>query len=108
MDKFHFRRKYHRKESVTSPKCLGINTNALCMNLSSRQSTYHALVFQIAFSERASWHSVRLIAKAIIVSAWIIFEAAATNLDELTVTSYRGHLQKCGQSLVQSGQEHAE
>ncbi len=37
------------KKSVTSPKCLGIDTNALCANVSSRQSKYLAFVFQIAF-----------------------------------------------------------
>ncbi len=33
---------------VTSPIYLGINTNASCTNVSSRQSKYHAFVFQIA------------------------------------------------------------
>ncbi len=37
------------KKSVTSPKCLGINTNTLCVNICSRQSKYHAFVFQISY-----------------------------------------------------------
>ncbi len=44
-----FLKEISRKKSVTSPKCLGINTNASCENVSSRQSKYHAFVFQIAF-----------------------------------------------------------
>ncbi len=37
------------EKNVKSPKYLGINTNASCMNVSSRKSKYHAFVFQISF-----------------------------------------------------------
>ncbi len=37
------------KKTVKSPIRLGINTNTLCANVSSRQSKYYAFVFQIAF-----------------------------------------------------------
>ncbi len=36
------------KKSVKYPIRVGINTNASCANVSSRQSKYHAFVFQIA------------------------------------------------------------
>ncbi len=36
------------KKTVKSPVRVGINSNALCVNVSSRQSKYHAFVFQIA------------------------------------------------------------
>ncbi len=47
--KFHCLRKCPGKKSVKSPILVGINTNASCANISSRQSKYHAFVFQIAF-----------------------------------------------------------
>ncbi len=43
-----FSKEISQKKSVTSPKRLGINTNASCTNVSSRQSKYDAFVFQIA------------------------------------------------------------
>ncbi len=46
---FIFEGNIPEKKSVTSHICLGINTNASCTNVSSRQSKYHAFVFQIAF-----------------------------------------------------------
>ncbi len=48
------------KKLVNSPILVGINTNASCTNVNSRQSKYHAFVFQNCPSERAYWHSVRL------------------------------------------------
>ncbi len=48
MVKFYCLRKSPGKKSVKSPVRIGINTNALCANVSSRQSKCHAFVLQIA------------------------------------------------------------
>ncbi len=58
--KSHFRGKYPGKKNVKSPKYLGINTNASCMNVSSRKSKYHALFSKFPFWKRFC-HSVRLV-----------------------------------------------
>ncbi len=46
--KFHCLRKCPRKKSAKSPIRVEINSNTSCANVSSRQSKYHAFVFQIA------------------------------------------------------------
>ncbi len=48
MVKFYSLRTCPGKKSVKSPIRVGINTNALCVNVSSRQSKCHAFVLQIA------------------------------------------------------------
>ncbi len=71
---FIFEGNIPEKKSVTSPKCLGINTNASCVNVSS-------IGFPNCLSERASWHSVRLTAKAIIVSVFsLMLPSSATRM----------------------------
>ncbi len=52
--KFHCLRKCPGKKSVMSPIRVEINTNALCANVSFRQSKYHAFVFQIALLKELS------------------------------------------------------
>ncbi len=47
------------KKSVKSPIRVGINTNSLCADVSSRQSKY-LVCFPNCPSERASRHSVKL------------------------------------------------
>ncbi len=54
MVKFHCLRKCPGKKSVKSPIHVGINTKALCANVSSRQSNYHTLFVEFIITSGTS------------------------------------------------------
>ncbi len=65
------------KKSVKSPICLGISTNALCTNISSRQSKSQ-VCFPNCLSKSTSWHSVRLMLLKLRLSLPVFTDVAFT------------------------------